>query len=396
MKAVRRLIMTAITLMILFQTSIFMVVERKLSENKAEQFFNDLKEHILKQLDGEKFEEMEGSTFENVTYKLPERKDAKISLRIDKAEVILDMENKYESYNMTSENMDFEKQQDLIDKKYLKPFLTHLKEIVVDLEHAYAEVKAGLTGVQYKHSDDQVVFETKSVSDLEGEASADTKAFQIEVSGQGMEDGIFGTFVQENDNFKLTMSTKYFQNEFILNVETVNYLKSESKHMLEKVLGHMDKMVRLNESDGDSAEKSLDPAQVQQAIQRSMPKLFSEKFEPKITDKNAIFNSKEDNQTVGQLDFGEVSVGGFNFMNVRCTISRLGGKTFSQNFLQESLYDMGGILDAFLEEMQEYIVHSVNTENPEEFVPAFSPIENERRMRILSSLPKLMIKKRKI
>lgn len=363
------------------------VIERQLKakDDLASEFYTGIVDRATELLkEGDIEHEMDQPSEHETTFVIDSKGDARIEIKRVSNEVVIDMKNQYEEFNVASENMDYSKQKDMIDENFLMPFVKHLGEIVTDTDQAFKIIQKALPEVSVEVGES--TFSVQSCSPIDG-ASEEAIQFDIAVDGPGMEDGIMGELVNEDQSFKLRLVTKYFQNEFILNVRTANYLAEESKNLMTKILTHMEKMIRLNEgSSGDdpSAEQSLDGEKVKASLQSVLqPLIEDEDFSNEESD-NGITFSKGDDEIL-KIEFDTIDVGGFKFMNVKCTLPQLGDKEFSQNFLQDSLYQMTGILDAYLENVMEYTLHSVKEENPDEFVSAFET-EGRRRMRILEGV----------
>ena len=364
------------------------IVERKLvgKEDLAEQFYEGVNDRIEKLLAENDIENTDEPTSgHQKIFLLKTKGDARIEVQRASNEIEITMKNKYEELKVTSENMDYEKQKLMIDEQFLLPFISHLGEIVTGVQDAYQVIEKALGGLKVS-TNSGTVYTVGTSTPLDG-ASAEALQFDISVDGQGMEDGIFGELVSEDESFKLRFVTKYFQNEFILNVRTKNYLAKEAVNLMTKILNHMEKMIRLNEGNGNddpSAEQSLDV----NTVKASVNSVFKDALENKgftLADGEKGVKINKDDKEVLSIDFDVVEVGGYNFMNVKCTLPQLDNKVFSQNFLQSSLYQMSGILDAYLENIKEYMLHSVEEENPDEYVAAFAT-ESRRRARVLEGV----------
>ena len=364
------------------------IVERKLvgKEDLAEQFYEGVNDRIEKLLAENDIENTDEPTSgHQKIFLLKTKGDARIEVQRASNEIEITMKNKYEELKVTSENMDYEKQKLMIDEQFLLPFISHLGEIVTGVQEAYQVIEKALGGLKVS-TNSGTVYTVGASTPLDG-ASAEALQFDISVDGQGMEDGIFGELVSEDESFKLRFVTKYFQNEFILNVRTKNYLAKEAVNLMTKILNHMEKMIRLNEGNGNddpSAEQSLDV----NTVKASVNSVFKDALENKgftLADGEKGVKINKDDKEVLSIDFDVVEVGGYNFMNVKCTLPQLDNKVFSQNFLQSSLYQMSGILDAYLENIKEYMLHSVEEENPDEYVAAFAT-ESRRRARVLEGV----------
>ena len=370
------------------------IIERRLSkDDKAVEFYEGVNARVKELLDENDIENKSEPTSENQKIFILETKgDARIEIQRASNEIEITMKNKYEELKVTSENMDYSKQKDMIDNQFLVPFITHLGEIVTSTDEAFKIIEGALNGLSVETSSGTNY--TVGNAEKEGGSSEDSIQFDVPVDGPGMEDGIFGELVSEDQSFKLRFVTKYFQNEFILNVRTKNYLEKEASNLMTKILNHMEKMVRLNEGNGGddpSAEQSLDAETVKASIESVFKSLLEiEGFSGQDSESGKTIKKGDDE--VLNIAFEAVEVGGYNFMNVKCTLPQLDGKVFSQNFLQSSLYQMSGILDAFLENVKEYTLHSVQEENPDEYVAAFAT-ESRRRVRILEGV---MTKKTKL
>jgi len=372
-----------------------LIIDRQLSgkDDRAQEFYTGIVERTKQLLEEGNIQQQSDEPSEHETnFVIDERGDARINIKRESNEILITMKNKYEEFNVASENMNYATQKDMIDNNFLKPFIDHLGEIVVDTQQAFNVIQAELPNVSVDI--DENSFKVQSVTPLEG-ATQDAIQFDISVDGPGMEDGIIGELVNENQSFKLRLITKYFQNEFILNVRTENYLKQESSNLMRKILTHMEKMVRLNEGnggEGPSGEQSLTNDQVNESFQRVFKPLIEDGDFTNTPSETGISFSKDENEVLN-VTFDTVDVAGFKFINVKCSLPQL-EKEFSQNFLQDSLYQMTGLLDAYLENVMEYTLHSVRTENPDEFVPAFKS-ENKSNERILASIHsgKTMMKK---
>lgn len=365
-----------------------LIIERQLGgkEDQAVEFYEGVNARIEELLKENDIPNQDEPTSEHQKIFILETKgDARIEVQRASNEIEITMKNKYEELKVTSENMDYSKQKDMIDQQFLVPFISHLGEIVTGVQEAYTVINGALTGLKVS-TNVGTEFTVGDSKVLDG-ASDEAIQFDVAVDGPGMEDGIYGELVSEDQSFKLRFVTKYFQNEFILNVRTKNYLAEESKNLMTKILNHMEKMVRLNEGNGTddpSAEQSLDGDKVKASIENIFKSVLElDGFSAKDKDSGKTFNKGD--KEVLSIDFDAVEVGGYNFMNVKCTLPQLDGKQFSQNFLQSSLYQMTGILDAYLENIKEYMLHSVQEENPEEYVSAFAS-ESRRRVRILEGV----------
>ena len=373
-----------------------LIIDRQLTgkEDRAQAFYDGIVQRTKDLLNEAtiEFKDDEPSTHET-NFIIDNRGDGRINIKRESNEILINMKNKYEEFNVASENMNYDTQKDMIDNNFLKPFIEHLGEIVTSTEQAFTIIQNELPNVQVDLGDNS--FKVSSVTQLDG-ASVDAIQFDIGVDGPGMEDGVIGELVNEGSSFKLRMITKYFQNEFILNVRTEHYLRKESNNLMTKILTHMEKMIRLNEGnggDGPSGEESLDGDKVNQSIQDVLkPLIEDEEFTNEPSDKG-ITISKDANPILS-VSFDTIDVGGFKFINVKCVLPQLDNKEFSQNFLQDSLYQMTGLLDAYLENVMEYTLHSVKSENPSEFVAAFKS-EDTSGERILQSVntSKTMMKK---
>ena len=366
------------------------IMERVLSkEEMVKSFFDGVKESTEKIFadNGIVFKPNTTGEF-NYEYHITGKDDAHITINREANKVIIDMKNQYEEFNVTSENMSYEKQQTKIEDEFLKPFITHLKEIVPDAEAAFMAIKEALNGYEAEVSEGKN-FTVKSCEKMEDKSSEDFIMFECQVDGEGMEDGILGQLEVENRGFKLLFVTKYFKNEFILNVRTQHYLGDESKNLMKKILLHMEKMIRLNEgtaSEDPTAEQTLEQDEVIKRVQD-----FFEGYKEKVEGLNV---NNTDNGVEASTDEPALvvntkteAIGDFTFINVEATMPQLGDKKFSQNFLTNSLYQMTGLLDAYLENIGEYLVHSLNSSNPEEFVAAFDDeIKDRMRVRVLEGV----------
>lgn len=376
-----------ITVLVMINYTDLLVIERKLTAKNTETFFTEFLDDAQEALSPIVFEIVPDSTHSK-TLLIEGKGDSKITVSKEGGTIQIHMKNDYEQFDISSENMDYTKQKGMIKANFLTPYINHLKEIVHDIDSAFDEVSKGFTGVTHTRDNGEEPFSFTSIEKVQPQPGATDIEFDIKISGAKMEDGIYGSLTKEGEKgYKLKLITKYFQNEFVLNVQTQNYLEQESKNMLLKMLSHLDNMITLNESEGKSTENKLDDEKIFASIEKTW-ETTSNKNDKFVGAKEGDdgFKITYDGNGLVDIKISQINADGFQFKNVQCTIITLENKVFSQNFLVDSLYEMSGILKAYLEDIRNFAVHSVNSENPEEFVPAFR--EGAPQERILQAIHK--------
>ena len=292
--------------------------------------------------------------------------EPKITIEKAGGEVTLELKSGYEQSSVTTENLDYEKEGGVINDDFLIPYFTHMAEILDDEKAAFEYFQEGA-----KEVEEEGVYKVTDVETVVNEDDEDGQInFQIQVEGEGMEDGIYGELTDDKKIFKLRLVTKYFQNEIILNIRTMNYIKIESKNVLTEMLNNMQKMIKLNENNSSSGEQVLEDEEITESINESMKPLEENGMVKSEENGKIIF--KKDDAPVLELEISEQSVGGFAFTQIKATLSSLEDKEFVQNFLKNSLYNMSSMVDSYLEEITKFTLRSVLKENPEEYVPAFA------------------------
>ena len=103
------------------------IIERRLSkDDKAVEFYEGVNARVKELLDENDIENKSEPTSENQKIFILETKgDARIEIQRASNEIEITMKNKYEELKVTSENMDYSKQKDMIDNQFLVPFIPY-------------------------------------------------------------------------------------------------------------------------------------------------------------------------------------------------------------------------------------------------------------------------------
>lgn len=302
------------------------------------------------------------------------KNDAFVQIEREGQNVSIQLKNDYENMHVTSENMKYEKEEEKIKKDFVNPFVKHLEEIVgPDLEKAYLQVEQGIEGLEFIREDGKDPFIITGITRAESSSDSEIE-FDIAISGSGMEDGVVGFLEKEgSQGFKLKLLSKYFQNVFILNVETHNYLQKESNKMLTKMLSHLDNLITLNESESDSMEKNLTEDKIKSSFLKEFAEILDD-GDVELQESEDHFEVVKLGESLCTINISDVAVGEFPMKKISSHVSRL-GKDIVNNFLISSLYDMVGIINAYFAEVARLTKLSMNKENPDEYVPAFTDEE---------------------
>lgn len=360
-------------------------LERKLTEdekaapkgNISDEFFESLKADIEKEAGGHslKFDPNPKSAHE-IEYSFPEKNDAKIEIDKEGGKISIHLNNDYESMEVISENLDYEKHRETIFEDFVKPYLDHLNEIMGhDLKTTFEKMESGIKELRIARTqkspegNDQEFLVTST--NIE-EEKPDSIKFLIKVDGDGMEDGIQGVLEkQPKQGYRVRLFSKYFQNTFILNVETANYVSNESRQMISKMLQRLDHMLTLNESVSEDSEKQLTDEKITESLNKSFEQYKEKGLE--VTGSFPKFSIKNDKVEVTTIAIEEVEVGGMTAFKVDADLVLL-KKHMTNKFLINSLYEMVGIVDAFFNSVARYTKLSMDNDNEDEYV---APFEND-------------------